>query len=345
MDRSFIPLEPPPSALGEPKPDSETGRPPGAAVAAPSTANRIGELDALRGIAAVAVVFHHLTRRFYEDYGTPPGAVPSFPVSGMHGVFLFFIISGFVISQTLERTRSAREFAVSRFSRIFPSFWVCVLLTFGAVHVFGLPGREVGVGAALVNLTMLQDHFHVAQVDYVYWSLTIELTFYAIAYAAHARGWLGRHPHRFAWAWLGYAAAYVAAWRLFGFQLPVNLALLTLPAYAPLFVAGIMFHLLRAGRGTRQTHAVIACCLALHNVANGGGKTGLVLSSGMFLCFYLVSYHRLAILRARPLLFLGAISYPLYLLHNNLGMILIRELMKAGVGYTLALAVAIALIL
>src|SRR5688572_9141623 len=121
-----------------------------------SSSARIGELDALRGIAALAVVFHHLTSRFFEDYGTPPGAAPAFPFRGVEGVFLFFIISGFVISQTLERIRRARDFVVSRFSRIFPSFWVCVLLTYGAVLAFGLPGREVRFGAFLVNLTMLQ---------------------------------------------------------------------------------------------------------------------------------------------------------------------------------------------
>jgi peptidoglycan/LPS O-acetylase OafA/YrhL len=106
-----------------------------------------------------------------------------------------------------------------------------------------------------------------------------------------------------------------------------------------------MFHLLHAGRGTRQTHAIIACCLALHNVLTWGGKTGLVLSSGMFLCFYLVSYGKLAFLRAAPLLFLGAISYALYLLHDNIGLVLIRELMGAGAGYRIALVVALILVL
>lgn len=316
-----------------------------ATVAREPASVRIGELDALRGIAALAVVFHHLTSRFYEDFGTPPGAVPAFPIPGVQGVFLFFIISGFVISQTLDRTRRGREFLVSRFSRIFPSFWVCVLLTFGLVRLFGLPGRKVGVGAALVNLTMLQDHVHVAQVDYVYWSLTMELTFYAIAFAAHSRGWLARHPHGFAWGWLAFSAACVVASRGFGFNLHENIKLLTLPNYAPLFVAGILFHLLRFGRGTPETHVLLACCLALHNAANWGGKTGLVLSGGMFACFYLVAYRKLAFLGVRPLLFLGAISYPLYLLHNNIGMVFLRLQLAAGVGFVVALAVALVAII
>lgn len=299
----------------------------------------------MRGIAAFGVVFHHLITRYFEVFGKPPGAVPEFPISGMHGVFLFFIISGFVIAQTLNRTLSARDFVVSRFSRIYPCFWVCVLLTFVVIRVFSLPGREVSFGEMLVNLSMLQDHFHVAQVDYVYWSLTIELTFYALAWFAHASGGLTRHPHRLAWAWIASSAGYAVAFRVFNFDLPVNVHLLTLPRFAPLFVAGIMFFLLHTGRGSRQTHAVIAVCYVLHNVLNGYGKTGLFLSAGMMACFYLLVSGRLAILRARPLLFLGAISYPLYLLHDNVGLVLIRELTAAGVVYNVALVIAVVLIL
>jgi peptidoglycan/LPS O-acetylase OafA/YrhL len=337
MDHPSIPVTSPPLVAGD--------RPSAPGPKVKPAGSRIGELDALRGIAALAVVFHHLTRRFFEDYGRPPDAIPAFPIDGNQGVFLFFIISGFVITQTLGKTRRARDFAVSRFSRIFPSFWFGVLLTWAVVTLCGLPGREVGLEEMLVNLTMLQDHFHVRQVDYVYWSLTMELTFYALAFIAHIRGWLSRHPHRCAWAWLGFSAALVILKRGFGFEIPWNAALLTLPFYAPLFVAGILFHLLFTRRGTRETYAALACCFILHNAWNWHGKTGLVLSAAMFACFLLLVHGRLGFLRARPLLFLGMISYPLYLLHNNIGMVVIRELMSAGMGYNLALVVAIAAVI
>jgi peptidoglycan/LPS O-acetylase OafA/YrhL len=106
-----------------------------------------------------------------------------------------------------------------------------------------------------------------------------------------------------------------------------------------------MFHRLYTGRGTSQTYAVLAGCFVLHNAWNWGGKTGTVLSVAMFACFFLVVAGRLGILRARPLLFLGAISYPLYLLHNNVGMIAIRELMSLGLSYNLALVAALALVI
>jgi len=86
-----------------------------------SQTGRIQELDSLRGIAAVAVVLYHFTYRFGElyEFQTPP---PFQVTLGQYGVQLFFIISGFVIFMTLNRTRRPLDFVVSRFSRLHPTY-------------------------------------------------------------------------------------------------------------------------------------------------------------------------------------------------------------------------------
>ena len=78
---------------------------------------RLTELDSLRGIAAMAVVLFHYTTRFTELYGHTAPPVFSVPL-GHLGVNLFFMISGFVIFMTLERTLTSRDFIISRFSRL-----------------------------------------------------------------------------------------------------------------------------------------------------------------------------------------------------------------------------------
>ena len=88
-----------------------------------STPSRMVELDALRGIAAVAVLGYHFTTRYQEQIGHV-GGMPVDLLAGKYGVYLFFLISGFVIFMTLERTRTAADFVVSRFSRLFPAYWV-----------------------------------------------------------------------------------------------------------------------------------------------------------------------------------------------------------------------------
>ncbi len=100
--------------------------------AASTSAYRITELDALRGLAALGVVLYHFLTRFQEMYGREHLAFWDFNVGG-YGVWLFFMLSGYVIFMTLDRTRSLFDFAVGRASRLFPTFWVAVAVSFAVV--------------------------------------------------------------------------------------------------------------------------------------------------------------------------------------------------------------------
>jgi len=104
-------------------------------------ASRIVELDALRGLAALAVVAFHYTTLYGELYGHSTQPPVSFGF-GNYGVHLFFLISGFVIFMTLERTRTAMDFVVSRFSRLFPAYWVAILMSAAVVYTIGMPSQR-----------------------------------------------------------------------------------------------------------------------------------------------------------------------------------------------------------
>ena len=144
---------------------------------------RLLELDSLRGLAALSVVLYHYSFMYGKFYGRDHQ--PFFSWSrGNLGVYFFFIISGFVILMTVSRAKSILDFAVSRVSRIYPAYWVAVALTFTVMTIAGTwPERRIGGGAAIVNLTMLQQFVHVPNVDGVYWTLQYELVFYGLALA------------------------------------------------------------------------------------------------------------------------------------------------------------------
>ena len=142
-----------------------------------STPSRMVELDALRGIAAVAVLGYHFTTRYQEQIGHV-GGMPVDLLAGKYGVYLFFLISGFVIFMTLERTRTAADFVVSRFSRLFPAYWAAFLLTATVVYTVGLPLQQLPASQALLNLTMVQEILGAEHLDGSYWTLQIELFFY-----------------------------------------------------------------------------------------------------------------------------------------------------------------------
>ena len=140
--------------------------------------NRYLGLDILRVVSALMVVFYHYFYHFHNVYDTGDS---SFLFSvGKYGVVVFFVISGFVISSTISSSRSYNEFLFKRISRLFPTYWMGVITTFLFLHFFYLKGRMVSIDEMLVNLTMFQQIFGIKNVDGSYWTLIYELFFYII---------------------------------------------------------------------------------------------------------------------------------------------------------------------
>ena len=143
---------------------------------------RISEIDLLRFFAALAVVFFHYSFRGFSADGLSKVSYPLLaPISkyGYLGVELFFMISGFVILMTAD-TGSIRTFAVSRFVRLYPAFWICCSLTF-AISVMLGGGRDYpSANQYLINMTMFSGFVGVPPIDGVYWSLFVELKFFNI---------------------------------------------------------------------------------------------------------------------------------------------------------------------
>ncbi len=303
---------------------------------------RLLEVDALRGVAALAVVLFHYTTRFDQLYGASPAPTVSFP-NGHYGVNLFFIISGFVIFMTLDKTSRPLDFVVSRFSRLFPAYWVAVVLTFLITHQLGLPGKLVGVDTALVNLTMIHGLLGFAHVDGVYWTLEVELLFYAGMLLLFRLGRL-HQIHRFLLLMLALRLTNtLLEWR-FGFGIPWTIYRLTILRYIPWFALGIAIYLVsvhRAGSSWREPAIIAGSALLTLALGDSLALAGLaVILSGLV---YLAANGRLTWLRHWPFVWLGTISYPLYLLHENIGWSVLLQLRALGVATDAGILITIAL--
>ena len=288
---------------------------------APTTSPRLPELDALRGIAALTVLVFHYTTRHDNLYGHP-ARVPDFKL-GEYGVQLFFMISGFVIFMTLQRTRSSLDFLVSRASRLYTVYWAAVLVTFAVTTTFGLPGLRGYWWEALLNLTMVQRLFGVPHIDDVYWTLTVELAFYALMWLLFVTKQLER-VELFGTLWLSLMALCGVAERVWGVALPGPVANFLLLEHGNLFFAGILFYRLYRGTTSRYTLPLLALCLAVQPLV--ATPVAGVIVAVFFVLFSLFLRGWLRFLVQPPLLFLGAISYSLYVLHQNIGYVVMREL-------------------
>src|SRR5436305_3617009 len=93
--------------------------------ASSSAPPRLAFLDALRGVAALAVVAAHIQAHLADPVGDIAPA--RYFSAGQFGVTLFFLVSGFVIPMTLERG-SPRSFWIKRVCRLYPLYWASLAL-------------------------------------------------------------------------------------------------------------------------------------------------------------------------------------------------------------------------
>ena len=262
---------------------------------------RLLELDALRGLAALAVVIYHYFYRYNQIYGHESLFVDWSSI-GKYGVHLFFMVSGFVIFWTLNKTERPLDFLVSRFSRLYPAYWAAVIFTFFVVYAFGLPDREVSINSAVANILMFHEYLRVPHVDGVYWTLTVELTFYFWIFLLYLSSSLNKVEEIFSF--------FVIASILHSLNvvsIPTPLYKIFILKYVSLFLAGICFYKLTNGIGNRKTF--IALVLSLLSVIAIYSLEAFALFSFFYLIFYLAVSGRLKILSLKPLVFLGGISY------------------------------------
>jgi peptidoglycan/LPS O-acetylase OafA/YrhL len=353
-----------PTAPGRPADPTVPHRAPAAGRPAHATSTRptrLAGLDGVRFLAAVGVLVYHYTVRDSQAWGRPPAEM--FPELGGWAVYaalgpeLFFVISGFVILMTAWG-RSVPSVVASRVARLFPAYWVCVLLT-GVLLLWLWPGgKNVTAGQVAVNLTMVQALFGVGNVDGVYWTLWVELRFYLLIVLLAAAGITLRRVVLFATLWP--AAALVAD--AVG---PGWLRTLLVAQYAPLFAAGMMLYVVHREGPTRLRWALVAANVAaavwlvvpdqiaqqLRNT--GESPSGVVLGVLVMACVALVAAVTLtpaARVDWRWLTAAGALTYPLYLLHEHWGWWVIAHVYPAvppwvafglATGFSVALAAAV----
>ncbi|MBL4796377.1 MAG: acyltransferase [Oleispira sp.] len=280
------------------------------------SSQRLFELDALRGIAAFSVVLFHYLFRYDGIYGHDTLNVTWFEF-GKYGVQLFFMVSGFVIFWTLSRTKRPLDFLVSRFSRLYPVYWVALAITFVSVTVLGLEGRESSLFDAFSNMLMFHEYFLIPHVDGVYWTLTVELTFYLWMFILYCSSNLER-VEGFSIVILVFSMLYCVDL----IHIPYVIRKILLMNYLPFFLAGICFYKIINTCENKLTR--VALFISLFSVIFIYSVNEFFIFLSFYIIFFLALNGSLSILACKPLIFLGSISYSLYLLHQNIGYIVIN---------------------
>jgi peptidoglycan/LPS O-acetylase OafA/YrhL len=305
----------------------------------PSTTGtgRLGVLDGLRLVAALTVVSYHFIAQ--GDTAWQRDSRSMFPVAdaitsyGWLGVELFFIISGFVICMS-GWGRPVGDFIVSRVVRLYPAYWFAVIAITTAVTISPVLQTRLISSEILVNLTMLQYPVGLPGASAVFWTLWNELHFYILFGVVVAMGTTYRRVVGFCGLWT-IASVYAEATR------DPMLNWFVDQRYSPFFIAGVLLYLMHRFRPTALLWGMlgVSWALAMLNTVNltRDAKTAVGHSLGWrptaFIvtgCFVVVAaavlWPRLTRIHARWLTVAGALTYPLYLLHLEIGWLLIRQL-------------------
>jgi peptidoglycan/LPS O-acetylase OafA/YrhL len=288
---------------------------------------RLKELDLLRFLAAIAVVFFHYAFRGYAkgDMSTMPYPLLAEPAKyGYLGVELFFMISGFVILMTAA-SNNLSAFFISRVVRLCPAFWVCCTLTFLITLAIGQPRFTANLYQYIINMTFLGDLMGIPPIDGVYWSLFVEIKFYLMISIL-----LGFKKIEKIETYLVLWLLISATAEVFAFE---KMRSILITDYSAYFIAGATFYTIWAKGFTKTRALLLAGALALASYTaivwaelletKYSTEFNLLIVCSIiilfFMTFFLIATNKTAAIGALNWTALGALTYPLYLLHQMIG--------------------------
>jgi peptidoglycan/LPS O-acetylase OafA/YrhL len=290
-----------------------------------SQAQRNDLIDVFRACSILAVLVFHYTvegLNFSRD---------SLWMKGGLGVQVFFCISGLVITMTALRSNGPSDFAARRFFRIYPTFFLACTVTYLVLALHDPTGYNLKVLDYLGSLTFAPDRLGLKYVDGAYWSLFVEALFYgvvALSLAAfRARFWVGV---------LGLLVFGAIARPLFSKAIGV----LLFAPYSGFFLMGMagwyaIYERDKLASISLSIGAII--CLSLDPLM---GFHWPAIPAALFMLGLLALGVNTSV---GPMAWIGRCSYPLYLIHQSLGLSLLADLLAWGWHPLVALASTIAI--
>lgn len=310
--------------------------------------NRIQILDGLRVLAIFMVMLFHFYGKYQGVYYQYPFDPPHIFMYGNLGVQLFFIISGFVITLTLTKSKTFIEFIKKRLLRLIPGMMICATLTYLIFNLFDTNNfhpPSSSIPNLLLSYTFISPAFMKAlfnvdfkYIDGAYWSLWVELQFYVLAgltYFFSPKNFLrnysivslfGLSAHML---FMVGEEAYVAGLvgRSVYTHIHNGLDIFQLFKNNLWFLSGVVIYKMYYGK-KNLSHLTFLLLIFVIQLGLLEDDNARVIGIGIMSLFLLFLYNQkvIAFLASDVLSKIGVASYSIYLIHQFVGFLMINRL-------------------
>jgi peptidoglycan/LPS O-acetylase OafA/YrhL len=284
---------------------------------------RIEFLDGYRGFALLLIAFYHAFYRWPDivPYGHTYAEFPLFRY-GYLGINLFLLLSGFVILMTLEKSKNFSSYIFNRWKRLFPAMLVASILIVATACLFperprGMPLlRDIVPGITFLEPQWLKTIFRLPfrSLEGTFWSIYVEVKFYVIFGLLFFC--IGRTK-----AILGLLLLYLISVvvPMFHHDLLSKIIDTLSFKYFCWFAGGCYSYLYFKNKELK----CLICCIMICGfdiVQSESSNTGRLVAAFIMLGIYILPiYFNVfrGIFSNKLFLFLGFVSYPFYLIHEN----------------------------
>ena len=290
-------------------------------------------LDVVRGLSCILIMLYHYTVRYNSN--------PLFSDMSTHWLFrvpwgcaavtTFFLLSGFLGGRHIFIPKgSITDYLKGRFMRLFPSFAISVLST-TLVTTLLFPSAACNTIEVLLNLTMIPALLGVRYVDGAYWTMQVEWTFYIIT--AFSMLFIEtNNKKRLILLWLIISILGNIIYAITYNPLINKLNILLISNHSQEFLTGVAIYLLISQREKRFSTIIIVLAFFNQLLTQDCDHIIFFLISGI-LIFLLTFYQSDGFFKGycfRFICWIGHISYPVYLLHQIIGFVVIYYLQQYG---------------
>lgn len=312
---------------------------------------RVEILDGLRVVAVLMVMLHHFYYRFEETHYKYSFKSPIIFKYFNLGVPLFFIISGFVITLSMTNCKSFSEFLKKRLIRLIPGMMICSFLTFLFLNLFDTNNLfefskdflNLVISDTFISPLLIDELFgtNFQYTDGSYWSLWAELQFYILA------GFLFFiSPQNFLKNYSIFAIISVLLYYVFftnyGFNqvspyigessylsIHIFFKIFSLFEFNLWFLTGVIINKIYFGNKDKKLLFFLLTIFLLQ-MALLRDIYAVLFTIIVLVIFVLFLYKQTSIsLLANRLLYkIGIASYSIYLIHENIGVVIINKLSR-----------------